>query len=1462
MRVRAKSLRFAVTVPLLGLLCSGCGQGVRESGENADVAGNSDTTARLVPKVDTITPNQGPAAGGTRVTITGGPFYDDQNVDQIGVLFGAHAAVDPIVVNSRMITAFAPPQAAGVVDVTVITDAGQVTVLGAFTYMDAERVDNLAARTDPAQVDIIAIAPALGVIDGGTLVTIDGENFSPDTVVRFDGIVANTISVLNSQVLTAVTPPHATGAVDVQVLSEGTKDTLVGGFHYGPIFDDGTDSDGDGLTDLQELTGWEVWIDVFSQAFGADNYLTTFHYAVTSDPNDDDTDDDGLTDDVEFLIKSDPRKVDSDDDGLWDEEEWNRWLTSPTSVDTDGDARGDADAQLAPNQALFDGLELFDPDTLRLPPDDPSRIVKARATSPTLDDTDGDGVSDFDEFDSTVRNSVLADLPRLDYELVGDVDVRLNVEYAETIGESKEYGVTLTKSETNTVASSFSNTVGWSVEIGVSTSVGVEAGGLYPQPSLETTLSFSAGVHGEYTWTNSTESSVESSRESSRVQTDSREFTETAADGEIATAILLRNRGNSTFTLTGLGILAQLRATREMEDPSAPPNREPKTIGTLSLQSPLFDSITLAPGEVAGPFEVSATEVNAQVIKELLNDPNSLLLGTASLNFQDETGLDFDYVRQFTVAQTANITIDFGDGEVRSYNVATNVDRNPDGTYRGITVERVFKDVLGLIPDDAQEGWTTRLANDGHQRLDSLLGLGYVQSPGGAQCPEGEVLQYWTVVTPNPDNVDFDLNDIVLRAGEFLHLMYQRDDDCDRVTNTVEKFAGTDQLAPGPDADGDGLTDEFEISQGWIAFENPADPDAPHPDGFANFRVYPSPTRADSDGDGLDDWHEFNHRNFRGDDTIYRSDPFDPDTDGDGLLDGVDPLPTRRAGIRFVKADATPGGDGRNWYMAYTTIQQALADAAGNPHADPFDDVSQIWVAQGEYKPDARDMPIELEGNVAIYGGFSGPPSPGVAGETKRGQRNANPFSNGCVITGDLGSDDTGAITLINPPTTINDNCPVLVSADFSVGRSAVLDGFMITGAFAKSTDEFGGALNLVGSPTIQNCLITRNANQGSGGGVVTRNIITQDIAPANGTGTPVFKYCIIAGNLANRGGGAFINSAPSKVPSDYDRVVFEDCEFSNNEAKTIGANDLVSRGGGVAIVSPIVPVVDVTLASSVVDFFRCVFTGNQAWSRGGGISASGGTSQPGGAYGTPYVRVDSCRFFSNSATGNLCDRCNWQFIGGGMDLDADGSVSNSVFWDNRAYIAGGGIAVVNGDGTGQIPHRVAITNCTLAYNRVTYPNTDFLGGGIFASSVLSNVAIENTIAVQNYAGTGEIPDFDADNPPIETQQIWNDWYVPGAIVTVRNSCFNGGGTTTFSNRNNNINADPSLSDLALGDLSLGDQSPVVDRGNKVVDLEPLVPGWQQLPEFDLFGNPRLVDGNGDGVVAVDMGAYEAPASK
>jgi hypothetical protein len=144
--------------------------------------------------------------------------------------------------------------------------------------------------------------------------------------------------------------------------------------------------------------------------------------------------------------------------------------------------------------------------------------------------------------------------------------------------------------------------------------------------------------------------------------------------------------------------------------------------------------------------------------------------------------------------------------------------------------------------------------------------------------------------------------------------------------------------------------------------------------------------------------------------------------------------------------------------------------------------------------------------------------------------------------------------------------------------------------------------------------------------------------------------------------------------------------------------------------------------------------------------------------------------------------------------------------------------------------------------------------GGVGLAGSKANVSIQNSIVWGNWYGVDPLPSDPVYIEPIEV----TDWFGT-ATWSVRNTCLPAGGLNLWRGINGNVNDDPSYKSLELGDLSLGDQSPCIDRGNTFVDLDPLLPGFQQLPELDLAGEPRIVDGNGDGVVAVDMGAFEAP---
>ncbi|MCB1875956.1 MAG: carboxypeptidase regulatory-like domain-containing protein [Chromatiales bacterium] len=202
-----------------------------------------------------------------------------------------------------------------------------------------------------------------------------------------------------------------------------------------PVF---TDSDGDGLSDQQELllgtnpNAADSDGDGLNDRFEVDNGFDPLQpgeqnldpdsdgldnlaeQAAGSDPNQADSDGDGLTDPQELALGTNPSSSDTDNDGLSDGAEVNQWLTNPTNPDSDGDTLTDGfETQLGtdPNDAdtdddgTDDGTELAlerDP----LTPDGPvaaaagdSTVIAGpgRPASGLPGDRDGDGLSDARE---------------------------------------------------------------------------------------------------------------------------------------------------------------------------------------------------------------------------------------------------------------------------------------------------------------------------------------------------------------------------------------------------------------------------------------------------------------------------------------------------------------------------------------------------------------------------------------------------------------------------------------------------------------------------------------------------------------------------------------------------------------------------------------------------------------------------------------------------------------------------------------------------------------------------------------------------------------------------------------------------------------------------------------------------------------------------------------------------------
>ena len=160
------------------------------------------------PTVTSVSPNFGPQAGGTSVTITGTDLSG-----ATAVLFGATTATSYVVNSATQITATSPA-GTGTVDVRVTTAGGTSAISG------ADQFSYLATPT------ITSIAPTAGPQAGGTAVTITGTNFIGTTGVNFGASAATGFTVNSATSITATAPP-GTGTVDIRVSnSVGTSPTV------------------------------------------------------------------------------------------------------------------------------------------------------------------------------------------------------------------------------------------------------------------------------------------------------------------------------------------------------------------------------------------------------------------------------------------------------------------------------------------------------------------------------------------------------------------------------------------------------------------------------------------------------------------------------------------------------------------------------------------------------------------------------------------------------------------------------------------------------------------------------------------------------------------------------------------------------------------------------------------------------------------------------------------------------------------------------------------------------------------------------------------------------------------------------------------------------------------------------------------------------------------------------------
>jgi len=174
-------------------------------------------TYGTLPIVIAINPATGPIGGGQAVTITGVNFTGATSV----TIGGVAAAIGTV--SATTITATTPAHAAGVVDVVVTTPSGSGTGTGFYTYVN------------PLAVTVTLISPAVGPLVGGQAVTVTGTNFTGTTAVTIGGVAAMNVVVVGPTTITATTPAHAAGVVNVVVTTPSGSGTGTNLYTYATV---------------------------------------------------------------------------------------------------------------------------------------------------------------------------------------------------------------------------------------------------------------------------------------------------------------------------------------------------------------------------------------------------------------------------------------------------------------------------------------------------------------------------------------------------------------------------------------------------------------------------------------------------------------------------------------------------------------------------------------------------------------------------------------------------------------------------------------------------------------------------------------------------------------------------------------------------------------------------------------------------------------------------------------------------------------------------------------------------------------------------------------------------------------------------------------------------------------------------------------------------------------------------
>jgi hypothetical protein len=343
-------------------------------------------------------------------------------------------------------------------------------------------------------------------------------------------------------------------------------------------------------------------------------------------------------------------------------------------------------------------------------------------------------------------------------------------------------------------------------------------------------------------------------------------------------------------------------------------------IGTMSPDASEWpeNGFVLGPG-ADFTMTIERKHIGAEIMRALVKNPTALLfeVGSYSIFKLDERGVEetmnYAVLGEDVGQRTGVIVIDYGNGNVERYMVATNVVRNEDGSGKGVTMQEALSEIIGLDYEtceqvDPDTGPTDRMVlcrvkNVSEFKCDDELSANKQEGQRKAVCREEinpAIHGFWTVAGTGAEfeaGAVENFDAVELKSGQQVSLVYLQDSDRDGIYDREEYLLGTDKRKV--DTDGDGLNDYEESKGGWkvaVAGRIPYD-------------VFPDPRFSDLDGDFLSDLTE----------SHLGTDPFLKDTDRDGQSDSTDDNPLAPLCLDGNQVSLTAWWDG-SYYEADTAF--------------------------------------------------------------------------------------------------------------------------------------------------------------------------------------------------------------------------------------------------------------------------------------------------------------------------------------------------------------------------------------------------------------------------------------------------------------------------------------------------------------------------------------------------------------